>query len=370
MMQSTKVVLVMICLFSLPRLCSGQFKGHDNKIISAEYIGGFIFEHKAGISHLITHHPVGLRIDFDRETYGGKPWQQRYNFPDIGFTAIYLDYKNPVIGKSIAIIPHYKAYINKNKQAKNQFHYTIGFGAEYNTEKYDRETNNKNNLLSTDINGAVLFEAGYRREVTPQLFFLSSISLTHFSNGSLKKPNSGINIVSANAGIAYKFNYQPKEYIFKDEPKAERSVGFTATLASGMHAYSRQGTGQHPFFVLSGTVDKRLNHKSALGLAVEWFGSLSMREDIKYDWHLMDEPNKPSWMRLGVAFSHELFVSRLSVLTQAGYYVFDEYDYFGKMYLRIGLRRYFKNKMYTSILLKSHGAKAEAFEFGIGYRFK
>ncbi|MBL3656216.1 acyloxyacyl hydrolase [Fulvivirga sediminis] len=347
-----------------------QFRGENNKVVGAEFLGGFILKHKPQIAHLITNHPVGFRVTFDRQTFGDKTWEQRFNFPDIGFTMIYIDYKNPIIGKSITVIPHYKIYLNKNRKSKNLVSYKIGLGAEYNTNKYDKETNNKNNLLSTDINVAAILEATYQREITKELFLRGSLSLTHFSNGSLKKPNSGINIVSANLGMAYNISYTPREYIYKEERAVEKTIGFTSTLSGGMHAFSRIGTGQHPFFTFTGVVDKRLNHKSAIGVGFDWFGSLSMKEDIKYDWRLADDPNTPSWMRVGVSLSHELFVSRLSIITQVGYYIFDEYDYFGKIYLRAGLRRYFSKHLYTSFSLKTHAAKAEAIEFGVGWRFK
>ena len=44
------------------------------------------------------------------------------------------------------------------------------------------------------------------------------------------------------------------------------------------------------------------------------------------------------------------------------------YDFEGQVYNRIGLKRYFGDKFFGAITLKSHGAKAEAVEFGIGVR--
>ena len=51
-----------------------------------------------------------------------------------------------------------------------------------------------------------------------------------------------------------------------------------------------------------------------------------------------------------------------------GYYVYYPYDFEGRVYNRIGLKRYFGDKVFGAITLKSHGAKAEAVEFGIGVR--
>jgi len=72
--------------------------------------------------------------------------------------------------------------------------------------------------------------------------------------------------------------------------------------------------------------------------------------------------------RVGVFIGHELFINKLSVLTQLGYYVYYPFDFEGRVYNRIGLKRYFGKKLFGSVSLRSHGAAAEAVEFGIGVR--
>jgi hypothetical protein len=58
----------------------------------------------------------------------------------------------------------------------------------------------------------------------------------------------------------------------------------------------------------------------------------------------------------------------MSFETQLGYYIYYPYDFEGRIYNRIGLKRYFGDKIFGAITLKSHGAKAEGVEFGIGVR--
>ncbi|ELR71839.1 hypothetical protein C900_02214 [Fulvivirga imtechensis AK7] len=368
-MQYLRNILIPLLLI-IPAMVFGQFRSMGNKKIEADVFHGFILKHKPQIAHLITEHPTGFRISFDQKTYGSELWQQRYNFPDVGLTFVYVNYGDDRLGKSFAVIPHYTFYINKNKASKNQLKYKLGLGLGYNTEKYHKEYNNKNNVLGTDLNFGVILETEYQRELTDRFFLHLHVALTHFSNGSIKKPNSGINVVSSNLGVSYLINYQKTAYTYiEEEPVEEKGLGYTLTLSAGMHEYSKQGSGQYPFFVLSGLVDKRLNHKSALGITLEWFASLSMRNEIKYDVWLTDQ-EKPDWHRVGIALSHELFVNSVSLISQAGYYVYDEYNYFGKIYLRLGVRKYFNDHIYSSLVVKSHAAKAEAAEFALGWRFR
>ncbi len=81
-----------------------------------------------------------------------------------------------------------------------------------------------------------------------------------------------------------------------------------------------------------------------------------------------DVKGDEDWKRVGVFIGHELFINKMSVETQLGYYVYYPYHFEGRVYNRIGLKRYFGDKVFGAITLKSHGAKAEAVEFGIGVR--
>ena len=74
------------------------------------------------------------------------------------------------------------------------------------------------------------------------------------------------------------------------------------------------------------------------------------------------------YKRVGVFVGHELFINQMSVISQLGYYVYYPFDFEGRVYNRIGLKRYFGDNIFAAITLKSHGAKAEAVEFGIGIR--
>ena len=74
------------------------------------------------------------------------------------------------------------------------------------------------------------------------------------------------------------------------------------------------------------------------------------------------------YKRVGLFVGHELFINKLSLVTQFGYYVYYPFDFEGRTYQRIGLKRYFGDRWFGALTLKSHAAKAEALEFGIGVR--
>ena len=56
--------------------------------IDANLFYGTILQHNPDISHLITAHPTGVILAYNRKTYGYKDWEARYNYPDWGFSGI------------------------------------------------------------------------------------------------------------------------------------------------------------------------------------------------------------------------------------------------------------------------------------------
>jgi len=139
---------------------------------------------------------------------------------------------------------------------------------------------------------------------------------------------------------------------------------------TGVNESDVVGTGQFPFYVFSAFVDKRINRKSALQLGTDLFYSKFLKELIYYESIAYGTSNDYDYKRVGVFLGHELFLNKISLITQLGYYVYYPYDYEGNIYLRLGLKRYIgkKRKWFGSISLKTHWARAEAVEFGIGVR--
>ena len=74
------------------------------------------------------------------------------------------------------------------------------------------------------------------------------------------------------------------------------------------------------------------------------------------------------WKRAGIFMGHELHINKNSLITQAGYYYYYPYDFEGRFYQRVGLKRKFGDRIFANVAVKTHGAKAEAIEFGIGTR--
>ena len=64
--------------------------------VDIQYFYGNILEHSKDIAHLITEHPKGVILSYNRKTYGLNEWERRYNYPDWGFSFMYQDFGNEI----------------------------------------------------------------------------------------------------------------------------------------------------------------------------------------------------------------------------------------------------------------------------------
>ncbi|GGZ73096.1 acyloxyacyl hydrolase [Algibacter mikhailovii] len=359
------------CLFFL--LCTIGYAQEQkySSYFDLNYFTGNIANHNNDILHLIQGHPEGVVLGWNKKTFGYEAWEQRYNYPDIGVSFTYQDLKNDVLGNNYGIYGHCNFYF-----FKRHLMFRIGQGLAYTSNPYDKYDNSRNNAFGTSIMSSTYVMLNYKKERIFDRFGLQGgLSLIHYSNANVKAPNSSINSLTINVGLTYSLDEFEPEYKrdIRDggKEKFTEPIKYNLAFRTGINESDVVGSGQFPFYVFSGYADKRLSHKSAIHLGADVFFSNFLKELIHYKSVSFPEENvsgNEDYKRAGVFIGHELFISRTSLITQLGYYVYYPYDFEGRTYMRIGLKRYFGKKVFGALTLKSHGAKAEAVEFGIGVR--
>ncbi|NNE31482.1 MAG: acyloxyacyl hydrolase [Winogradskyella sp.] len=330
---------------------------------------GTILEHNPDISHLITGHPTGFVLSYNRKTYGFNEWERRYNYPDWGFSLTYQDMQNPYLGENIGLYGHFNFYfLNRNLV------FRIGQGIAYANKPYDKNDNFINNAYGSHLLSTTFLKFDYIKEdIYKGLGFNAGFTVIHYSNANVKAPNNSTNTFAFSAGLNYLFDAEDfPEYIPEGErTKYSEPFTYNFVLRSGINESDINGSGQYPFFVLTAFVDKRVNHKSTFLAGTELFVSYFLKEYIKHQSIAFPENNIESgtdFKRVGVFVGHELRFNKVAFITHLGYYVYWPVAFENRIYNRLGLKRYFSNKVFGVINVHSHGAKAEAVEFGIGLR--
>lgn len=363
--------LHLTCLFlGCTLLVFSQEKQHAFSF-DMNYFKGNIALHNKDILHLIQGHPEGVILSWNKKTYGFNAWEERYNYPDYGVSFAYQNFKNDVLGNNTALYAHYNFYFfNRNLM------FRIGQGLAYATNPYDKEINYRNIAFGSHLLSSTMIMLNYKKELIVDRFGIQAgISLLHYSNANVKAPNASVNTLGLNLGVTYNLDDLEPNYIRtvleSEKEKFTQPIKYNLVFRSGFNESDVVGSGSFPFYVVSAYADKRINVKSAVQFGTEVFFSNFLKELIYYKSVSFPEENvsgNEDYKRVGVFAGHELFINKTSLETQFGYYVYYPYDFEGKTYLRIGLKRYINDRWFGAVTLKSHGAKAEAVEFGVGVR--
>ncbi len=349
-----------------------QEKEKNSVYIDAQLFRGNVLKHADYVGHLVTGHPDGFMLAFNWKTRGNKEWEQVYNYPDYGISYHYLDFKNPYIGVNHAIGLHYNFYF-----LKRHLMFRISQGIGMTSNPYDKETNNKNNAFGTTVLDNNYFLLQYQKQnLIGKVGFQAGFMLTHFSNGRFKAPNSGINTYSFNVGLNY--NFEEEKPFIKDSLPPNKSfrerIKYNIAFRTGVSEGPVVNLGQRQFYHIGLYADKRLGRKSAIQLGTDVFFSRYLMDYIKFVSVAFPEDHESytdadtDYKRVGLFVGHELFINKLSVEAQFGYYIYKPFDYEIDVYQRVGMKYYVYKNIFTGIGLKAHGGRAEAIEATVGIR--
>ena len=201
----------------------------------------------------------------------------------------------------------------------------------------------------------------------------AGFGLTHFSNGSTKNPNYGLNILTGTVSVSiylkkpnpfYKKMILPELYPFEFDGKKFLDADFSFALA---RKNMTQLYGQN-FMVFGGYANlmKRVSYKSAFGIGLD----LVYDGSDKYILEWSGTPAENGWQLLkpGASVAYELIISQVSFLINFGFYLSGAERSEGAMYQRFSLRYRFSQHYFAQLALGTNFGKAEYVGLGLGYR--
>jgi len=346
---------------------SSQTKS-SSTFLDVNYFRGSIPIHNVDILHLVQGHPEGVVIGWNHRTDGKKEWEQRYNYPDYGASFMFQDLKNEVLGNTFGFYGHFNFYFLKRRLMLR-----VGQGIVVATNPYDKTSNPKNIAFGSKLLASPYLMLNYKKpNILGPIGIQSGVVLSHASNGNFSAPNTSVNTIALNIGMNYDLDTKK---ILYEEPKemleVSKALKYNVVFRSGLNQTDVVGTQHYPFYSLAAYVDKRLNYFSGFQLGVEAFVSYALKEEINYRsiaYPVGHSNPNADFKRIGSFLGYELFINQWSITSQVGYYLYYPYDFEGRIYNRLGLKYYFNEKVFGVFSVKSHFAKAESLEFGIGIR--
>lgn len=307
------------------------------------------------------------------QTNGERSQDQFLNFPTYGLGMYHAFLSNPdTLGRPWAVYFFYSGPILRwNKFSIN---YEAALGVAWNFSKFDPVTNNKMDLIGSAVNAYFNGGINMKYQLSDRFDLGAAVDFTHFSNGAMNTPNKGMNLRGGNVFLRYYFikggnsePYHRPEMVDKDLPKMKKyNVLSISTAIGGKATTARYGTGPI-YFVSSTVIDyfRAYHYIGKYGAGLDLFYDNSISED--YRGQELSTPTS-KYAFIGIHLSHELVISKLSVVTQAGSYLYKGTPAKGWFFFRLNLRYNFTKKFYAGIALKTaNGFKADYIETGLGY---
>ena len=211
----------------------------------------------------------------------------------------------------------------------------------------------------------------------------------HFSNGCIKRPNKGINILTPAIGVAYNPRQIIKTDFYTRVPFLKNSqrlitlydaikgnyVDYTKTVTPLTNDTIRDTIREvHWIFGMQYREVFALSHTQNLGLGmdVSYNNVIDKTKGYNYKYPSADNGFDLKKVTLSAFISYEYCINNLSFVMEPMIYVYKpRKTYFTKFSQRIGLRyRIYKGFYYQLTLRAYQFTKADYIEGGIGYRFK
>ncbi|OIQ34936.1 MAG: hypothetical protein BM563_12035 [Bacteroidetes bacterium MedPE-SWsnd-G1] len=358
------ILIISCCLFA-----EAQEK-EQSSYFQLDYFYGNIIEHAPQLKPIIQSHPSGFIFSWNKKNIENTQFNQTYNFPDVGFSASYQDFKTETLGEVYGVYTHYNFYLT-NRTSKNQVKLTTAMGLAYSTSPFDKVSNSKNWALGSHINAALYVRLNYARAyILDRIGLNAGLGLIHYSNGSFNTPNLGINTLNVFVGANYDLDDElqiPERKVAKDTLKYP--IKFNSAFRFGFNESKINNSGLKPFYTVSLFGTKKLNYVSTISFGTDLFFPTYMKDYIEYENSIYNTDSSADWKRVGIFIGHELNLNKFSLLTEIGAHVYYPYEYESVIYERFGFRKKFGEHLFADLTLKINMFRAEGVEFGIGYKF-
>lgn len=392
-----KVKNLQILLFLLiPLAVNGQYDSSairkesflQNLSLQAGYQNGYVF---ASNDFLRGNNIEAERINafqafsfkLSIHTTGKKIWEQMFKYPSWGIGLSVIDFYNPEeIGVPIALFGFFNAPFKRwNKWS---FNYEIGFGASFNWKSFNPVKNKYN--VAIGAGESFLIDAGLNMHYcfTNRLELESGFSLTHFSNGALKKPNFGINTVAPKISLKYNFHDSP-DFKKQEVPVCSKEREWLVSTFVGaknvifdsvqIDIYEKYEGVTFPVWGLSTLYNRQISYKSKIGVGMTFSYDGSINAQVAVEEGELDPVDSPFHEKLELSIypSYELVINRVSLVIQPAFYLYRKKlkKQSPVFHQRIGLKYYISNNTFVGITLRDYAFHVSDFvEWTVGFRLK
>ena len=335
-------------------------------IIEPKIHAGISLPFYEALAYLIQDDIYAFDVSVSFPTYGKDYWEKLYNYPRPGFGYSCWNLGNKeVFGYAHSLYSYINIPLIKHTD-KFSLNYQVSFGGAYLTRRFDVNENHLNRAISTHTNVYIRIGIDCKIRLFPRSELIIEAGGTHFSNGKTRSPNYGLNAGSFSLGVNYLIG---NNAIIKAEPEIPRldhryiqSVIYSA----GLKVYDNLLGKKYFISSASYNLERFIDNKRKVGLGADFFYDGSISEALASA-DGTPEKDFDKLIRLGLHASYAIKYKQFSMGMQIGHYLYSKFTVLTMVYSRISVQYMLSDNICANIGIKSHWAKADNIEWGLGY---
>lgn len=356
-----------------PMALQAQWQGIG---VETNISAGKVLKHSKKFVAPVPDISTSYEINFVQQTDGRKAWQQRRNYPLLGFGVALTNYGiDSIYGKCISIYPNLQIPIIRGEKLEWTFRAAFGLG--YATKRYERvpSWDTINTAIGSHFNNYSTFYTDLRYHVNEHLDVQVGVNFSHISNAALRQPNLGINMYGAHIGARY-FPVTSKPARIANNPP-ELKNRWLVQARGGISA-TEVGMADGPLLPV---------YLASLYASRRYLGKNKMFAGIDYSYHthvyvfqrnneINPGKEKQNAYKSAIFVGNEFLFGRVGLLFQIGVYLKQAKLPVDAYYQKLGGNLYIiqnekgiLKELFASCLLKTHKSQAELVEMGIGVGF-
>lgn len=327
---------------------------------------------------------LNLRVGF--QTRGNSLWELLNSHPYYG-VGLYLPKLGDTqeLGHPFAFYGFFGAPLKQWRRLS--FDYEYDFGVSGGWKPYNQNTNPYNTSIGAHFAWYVGANLLLRYQLSDRLSCNGGYEYMHFSNGTVRVPNLGLNLASPFLTIRYSFGSVPfVSHAAAIQSPFKKSDSFYFSVEKGIHqlqrdtVYTRLKDYYIPknfsIYCLAGGWQRMISSKWVYTLGAELYYDEAMNAVIvgNETKTMMMTYYAPVDKRLTVDLfaGGEMLINHFALIGQVGYAVWSRYDPAKdtRLFQRIGMKYYLGNHFFIGTQLKMyHVVKATTMTWMAGFRF-
>jgi len=301
-----------------------------------------------------------------------KPWHALHQFPSYGagMGKIWFQPPDNIVGNPVTAYIFYQEPVLRFHQSS--FSLELKMGLASNWKPYNAISNPDQKVIGSSVTGYGGVRINYSHQLSDHVGLMLGAGLDHFSNGRMRSPNRGLNLIGVQVALNYTVNPPHRENSRSVQiPTPEHPIRYELyTIGSLGLVTTFAEMNDRNFYRLAGSfsVDgaRHYSLRGKYGIGLDWTYDESLEVLYKTNHPAEAAPfSALNWY--GIHGSHEYLIHRWTIVTQAGINLKEVGDK-GLWYGRLGVRYDLSRSLFVRLGLRVYGSVVSDFiEWGAGY---